>query len=589
MPTAVLASALVEARETSHLERANLTPGRAHGIWARPLLIGTAETIAMLAGQLAVAQALPAGVTAALADAEENTLTEVLTGGNIAGIPLIGTIDTLMLAHRATPFSVAVVSLPQKDQALIRRVRATLRQLGIIERFVPPVTELLEKPVLGEEKPDVANPHHAVNRTRTGSEPGRLSASRAGEVDMVELIGRTPYGIDRKAVARVIEAKRVLVTGAGGSIGSEICRIAATFKPSLLIMMERSENALFEIDRQIARRFPDVPRKAVLHDVVDADATLRQCVHLKPHAVFHSAAHKHVPLMEDHPGHAVANNLFGTKSIADAAMAVGAERFVMISSDKAVNPSSVMGATKRLAEMYVQGLNARAVNGGGGPVSRTSFSMVRFGNVLGSACSVLPIWGNQLAEGGPLTVTDARMTRYFMTINEAAALVIQSSAIEARDALTPTIYVLDMGDPIKILDLAQRFATLNGFDPRVILAPNGKPAPAQSEGSTIDIVLTGTRPGEKLHEELAYGSEALTPTEFPGIMALADSTPRDVDLPAMIADFSSLRGTAAAGAGGAAEKNAVLAAIRRHVPEMVESQATSTGSSSQPTSSERVA
>ncbi len=192
-----------------------------------------------------------------------------------------------------------------------------------------------------------------------------------------------------------------------------------------------------KIDRMMARRFPEVPRKALMHDVVDAEQTLRHMVALKPHAIFHAAAHKHVPLMEDHPSHAVTNNLFGTKSIADAAQAVGAERFVMISSDKAVNPTSVMGATKRLAEMYTQALACTS--------RRTSFSMVRFGNVLGSACSVLPIWGSQLAEGGPITVTDPRMTRYFMTISEAATLVIQAGAIDIKPGQTPSIFVLDMG------------------------------------------------------------------------------------------------------------------------------------------------
>jgi FlaA1/EpsC-like NDP-sugar epimerase len=371
-------------------------------------------------------------------------------------------------------------------------------------------------------------------------------------------------------VERILARKRVLITGAGGSIGSELCRIAATFRPELLILMERSENALFEIDRQLARRFPEVPRKALLHDVVDAEQTLRHLVALKPHAIFHAAAHKHVPLMEDHPSHAVTNNLFGTKSIADAAWAVGAERFVMISSDKAVNPTSVMGATKRLAEMYVQALGEGARHhpktGGG----TTSFSMVRFGNVIGSACSVLPIWGSQLAEGGPITVTDARMTRYFMTINEAATLVIQAGAIDARAGQTPSIFVLDMGAPLKIAELAERFVRLHGYEPRERDSEtarqrdreDGKAARPQDGGGkgAIDIVFTGARPGEKIHEELAYAAEALLPTPYPGIMALAGSVHADFDVAGMIADFSALRTTT--------DRAPVLAAIRRHVPEM---------------------
>jgi FlaA1/EpsC-like NDP-sugar epimerase len=430
-------------------------------------------------------------------------------------------LTTLPTLHTVDPFSVALVSLPRELGTIGLQVRGLLRSLKIVERVVPTFADLIAAPA-----------------------PARMGA---GEIDLVELIGRTPYGIDRRAVERVLTGKRVVITGAGGSIGSELCRIVATFKPEMLIMMERSENALFEIDRMMARRFPEVPRKALMHDVVDAEQTLRHMVALKPHAIFHAAAHKHVPLMEDHPSHAVTNNLFGTKSIADAAQAVGAERFVMISSDKAVNPTSVMGATKRLAEMYTQALACTS--------RRTSFSMVRFGNVLGSACSVLPIWGSQLAEGGPITVTDPRMTRYFMTINEAATLVIQAGAIDIKPGQTPSIFVLDMGAPLRIADLAQRFVRLHGFDPRLA----GGAAEAAS-GRAIDVVFTGARPGEKIHEELAYAAEALTPTPYAGIMALAGSVHTEFDVASMVADFSALRSSA--------DRGAILAAIRRHVPEM---------------------
>jgi len=283
---------------------------------------------------------------------------------------------------------------------------------------------------------------------------GHVWAGPAPRIDLAALIGRTPHEMDREAVGRVLRGRRVLITGAGGSIGGELARVAAEFEPSLLVLMERAENALFEIDRQMARHFPGVQRKAVLHDVVDAEATLRLCQKITPQVVFHAAAHKHVPLMEDHPAHAVTNNLFGTKSIADAAVAVGAERFVMISSDKAVNPTSVMGATKRLAEMYVRGLGGEIANRKS-PIANegqgTRLSMVRFGNVLGSAASVLTIWAQQIAEGGPLTITDPRMTRYFMTIPEAATLVVQSAALEAGGV---GVFVLDMGEPVRIVELA---------------------------------------------------------------------------------------------------------------------------------------
>jgi FlaA1/EpsC-like NDP-sugar epimerase len=492
-------------------------------LWRRPILIGTAATLPTLWERVVAEGISPVGYL--FVDHPDLSEDAPRSLGSLDSLPTLQAID---------PFTAAIVSLPAAEGPMILKVRSVLRACGIVERFVPTLADAL-----------------------CGSAPAR---SLPGEVDLVELIGRTPYGIDRRAVERVLAGKRVLVTGAGGSIGSELCRIACTFQPEMLIMMERSENALFEIDRQIARRFPGVQRRALLHDVVDAEQTLRHLVSLRPHAVFHAAAHKHVPLMEDHPSHAVSNNLFGTKSIADAAMAVGAERFVMISSDKAVNPSSVMGATKRLAEMYVQHLGVLS-HSKPRAKSSTSFSMVRFGNVLGSACSVLPIWSHQLAEGGPITVTDPRMTRYFMTINEAASLVIQASAIEPRGEQSPSIYVLDMGEPLKIAELAQRFVRLQGFDARLPDDPDAR------EGK-VSIVFTGARPGEKLHEELSYPAEALLPTPFPGIMALASSAGEDFDVTGMLAEFSGLRTHA--------DREAVLAAIRRHVPEMAPAQGSRT-------------
>ena len=417
--------------------------------------------------------------------------------------PYIGGLSHLSSLHRLLSFGGAIVCIPAADGPALSRVQAQLAELDIEARIVPPLEEVLLPPAKGNVAGQVSHAGHG-------------SISLAGKaIDVAELIGRTPYGIDRRTVSRILTDKRVLITGAGGSIGSEISRIVATFRPSQIVLMERSENALFEIDRQIARRFPDLSRKALLHDVTDHDLTREKLAALKPHTVFHAAAHKHVPLMEDHPAHAVANNFFGTKSIADAAMNCGTERFVLISSDKAVNPSSVMGATKRLAEMYLQGLQR---GGEGVAPATTQFSIVRFGNVLGSACSVLPIWSSQIAEGGPITVTDRRMTRYFMTIHEAAALVIQAAAIEnpVASASQPNVaplYVLDMGEPISILELARRFVLASGVVPRIV----GE-TPIQSDTSeSIEIQISGIRPGEKLHEELAYAAEHLNPTRCPGI------------------------------------------------------------------------
>jgi FlaA1/EpsC-like NDP-sugar epimerase len=489
----------------------------------RYVLIGTTATIRPLVAMVRETSTMRAPVGCFIVGDEPWR-----DGDFIAGTQVLGSLKELAMLHQSLPLSMALMSIPSDQRSLLQSTRAQLVELGVPGREVSPLSDVMS----------------------SASTP----AANISAINLVELIGRTPYGIDRRAVSRVVEGKRILVTGAGGSIGSEICRIVATFAPEELILVERSENALFEIDRQLARRFPGVARRAVLHDVVDAPGTLALMERTRPHAVFHAAAHKHVPLMEDHPGAAITNNLLGTKSVADAAAATGCERFVMISSDKAVNPSSVMGATKRLAEMYVQGLGAR-------PEILTSMSMVRFGNVLGSSCSVLPIWGAQLAEGGPLTVTDARMTRYFMTIHEAATLVIQASAIECRGGATPSIYVLDMGDPLKIIDLAERFARLSGYEPvRSDAGTNLRLTGTQQGGPpNVEVRLTGIRKGEKLHEELAYSQENLSPTAYPGINALASSASVTWDIEAIVSDLQATAGS---------DHFSVVAAIKRHVPEM---------------------
>jgi FlaA1/EpsC-like NDP-sugar epimerase len=505
----------------------------------RVALIGTAETIATAREQLALAGA-------------SDPLGCILVGPRQpragGGLPVLGSADDLETALSRQQISLAIVSLPLVMAEAISRIRAMLRRQGVEERFIPCIQDLLSQaPPLALGLASPAGP-------TTGSMP---------KVDIAELIGRSPHSLDRESVARILTGKRVLITGAGGSIGGELARIVAGFAPRQIQLVERAENPLFEIDRQIGRRFPEIARRAVLHDVVDAEQTLRLLVDLKPQVVFHAAAHKHVPLMEDHPSHAVTNNLFGTKSIADASLATGVERFVMVSTDKAVNPTSVMGATKRLAELYVQWLHdsSRRMSGDAG----TRFSMVRFGNVLGSACSVLTIWSAQLAEGGPITVTDPRMTRFFMTIPEAATLVIQAAAIDHPGTGAAAVHVLEMGEPLRILDVARRFVRAHGFEPRVLgwaegAAEDRGEAPDQF-GSLppIDVVFTGIRPGEKLYEELSYGEEQLRPTPFAGICAWAGAG-ASPNCAAMIADLSAVRASH--------DRDAVLAAIRRHVPEM---------------------
>lgn len=436
--------------------------------------------------------------------------------------PLLGMLEDLPRITRNMRFDRAVVSAPVAMTDVIARARRAAEAAGLPCVFMPTTDDVLRgtcSPLVG-----------------AGSSPTAE--------DLAFLVGRAPRAIDRSLVRAVITGKRVLITGAGGSIGTELARLAASFEPAELVLMDRSDNALFEIDRQIGTAFPGVARRAVLNDVADVEGTARTLLRLRPHVVFHAAAHKHVPLMEDHPAAAVVNNFFGTRSVADAALAVGAERFVMISTDKAVNPTSVMGATKRMAELYIRSLNRHG---------RTRFSLVRFGNVLGSACSVLPIWAKQVAEGGPVTITHRDMTRFFMTIPEAAALVVQSAAVgQSGSATDPDVFVLDMGEPVRIVDLAARFLHTLGLRPDFGDAPAG--------GPSIPVRFTGTRPGEKLYEELAYETESLTETVVPGVLAWRGAAPEIPMVERMVSELSRVRSNP--------DAEAVLEAIRTYVPEL---------------------
>ena len=495
---------------------------RADSLVARPatdtLVIGTARSILQLHHLLQVADPAPrvrGCLTPAASDPSQNL-----------PCPHLGHIDDLENLLAQHPPEQVLVALPLAMTPTIRRVAAALDRLGITWRFMP---------TLGDQ---------LAGRTTsrvTGSLPGL--STRSGEaIDPAQLIDRKPRPRHEQTIRDCVTAKRVLITGAGGSIGSELARIVSRYEPAKLILVERSENALFEIDRELARVFPDLPRAAVLHDVTQRQRTQRLVDEHQPQVIFHAAAHKHVPMMEDHPAEAVENNFFGTRSIADAAHAASAERFVMISTDKAVNPSSVMGASKRLAELYVQQLNTR---------SDTTFAMVRFGNVLGSACSVLPIWSDQLSRGGPVTVTHPDMTRYFMTIPEAAGLVIQAAAL----AEGGEVFLLDMGEPIRIVDLAERFARQQGFEP----------------GVDIQIQFTGPRPGEKLFELLAYDSEDMLATDHESIHRWKTAPPTAARMTRICETFDRLRlGTPPSPHPWQnASRQAVVTALRAQLPEMV--------------------
>lgn len=320
-------------------------------------------------------------------------------------------------------------------------------------------------------------------------------------IEIADLLGRPAINLDTPELQRFLAGKRVMITGAGGSIGSEICRQAMKFCPQRILLLERAENALFEIDRELRHSWVGADIRPYIADLCDARRIEQIFESERPQVVFHAAAHKHVPLMEHNPCEAIKNNVFGTRIVADAAMKYGAAAFVMVSTDKAVNPSSVMGATKRFAELYVQSLNQEL--SGPAPAERsaaqprTRFVAVRFGNVLGSSGSVVPIFQRQIEAGGPVTVTHPDMKRYFMTIPEASQLVMQAGAV----AQGGEIFVLDMGHPIRILDLAEELIRRNDLRPH----------------DDIEIRFTGIRPGEKLYEELACDNEQTRPTSHPKI------------------------------------------------------------------------
>ena len=307
---------------------------------------------------------------------------------------------------------------------------------------------------------------------------GKLSVSKLQEIDIADLLGRKEVKLDQQSLKSNIKCKTVLVTGAGGSIGSELCRQIAQFCPARLLLLGHGENSIYLIHKELSSRYKDdIELIPIIADIQDRERIFHIMETYRPDRVYHAAAHKHVPLMEYNPTEAVKNNIYGTRNVAEAAKAAGVEKFVMISTDKAVNPPNVMGATKRVAEMVVTSLNEEG---------KTLFSAVRFGNVLGSRGSVVPLFKEQIAKGGPITVTDFRMTRYFMTIPEASRLVIQAGALMQGGE----VFVLDMGEPVKILDLAKKMITLSGH--------------TEEE---IQIQEAGIRPGEKLYEELLFAKE----------------------------------------------------------------------------------
>ena len=375
----------------------------------------------------------------------------------IHGVAVLGSLSRLETICQRYMVEELLIAVPGAGRDQMRRIIEQCQATKLRFRTVPAMSDLID---------------------------GKVTISQIRDVDINDLLGREPVSLNAEEIGEFLTGRVVLVTGAGGSIGSEICRQVLRFLPSRIVAMEQAENPLFLVEAEIKELFPTAPWSSYICDVCDADRVHDIFQREKPAVVFHAAAHKHVPLMENNPGEAIKNNVFGTRIIAEAAVESGCQAFVMISTDKAVNPTSVMGASKRVAEMVIQELGGR---------SATKFETVRFGNVLGSNGSVVPIFQEQISKGGPITITDERMTRYFMTIPEASQLVLQAAAMGKGSE----IFVLDMGEPVRIVDLATELIKLSGLRP----------------GADIDITFTGIRPGEKLFEELSTKGEDMVPTE----------------------------------------------------------------------------
>jgi FlaA1/EpsC-like NDP-sugar epimerase len=384
----------------------------------------------------------------------------------IHGVPVVGTLEDLPRTVVTRRIHEVIIAIPSAPGRIIRQVAETCRQRGIPFRTMPGIYELIG---------------------------GKVNVSRLREVEITDLLRREPARIDDSKIGVNLSGRRVLVTGAGGSIGSELCRQIARWMPASLLLLGHGENSIFETLLEIEENFPSLPIIPIIADIRDLDRLNIIFDELRPQVVFHTAAHKHVPLMEVNVEEAITNNVIGTRNVVEAALNFGVERLVMISTDKAIRPSSVYGATKRLAELLV----LDAANRSGLP-----YSVVRFGNVLGSRGSVVPLFKRQIAHGGPVTVTHPDMKRYFMTIPEAVHLVLQAFSMGQGGE----VFVLNMGEQVRILDLAEDLIRLSGLEPY----------------KDIDIVFTGIRPGEKLSEELWDRWARYEPTQHPDIVLLAD-------------------------------------------------------------------
>jgi len=454
---------------------------------------------------------------------------------------------------RGSPYQV-VGAIDEKGSRVGREIHG-VRVLGTLDDIETVVTERCrirpERAILTKDQLDGALVSTALEKTDalglTLARLPKLSELKGGVGDSMsirpiaveDILGRPQSALDRGAMRTMVEGRRVLVTGAGGSIGSELVRQICLLHPAELTLLDNSEHQLYLIDREVEENWPELTRRTILGDVRDRRRVGDVVGRVRPDLVFHAAALKHVPMVELNPMEGVLTNAVGTRVVADACRAAGVETMVLISTDKAVNPTNVMGATKRLAESYCQAADVVERETG-----RTRFVVVRFGNVLGSTGSVVPLFQRQLEAGGPLTVTHPDVTRYFMTVREAVELVLQASALGSTDEeARGRVFVLDMGQPVKILTLAEQMIRLAGLEPY----------------KDIDIEITGLRPGEKLHEELLHDDEHAMSSRLHGLML---ATPRAAALETLALKLDELERAARA-----RQREETLALIRTLIPE----------------------
>lgn len=377
-------------------------------------------------------------------------------GSVINGIKVVGGRDDIISVAGKYRIDEIIIAMPSASKKEIKEILDTCKETKCKLKMLPGIYELIDE---------------------------KVSIKEIRDVDISDVLGREEIKVDMEEISSYITGKTVMITGAGGSIGSELCRQIVDFKPKRLVLLDIYENTVYDVQMELNRNYPELNLKVYIGSIRDKARLEEIFVIESPQVIFHAAAHKHVPLMEDSPKEAIKNNVFGTLNLAQLSDRYGLERFVMISTDKAVNPTNIMGASKRLCEMIIQSINVH---------SKTEFVAVRFGNVLGSNGSVIPLFKEQIKEGGPVTVTHPDIIRYFMTISEAVQLVIQAGSM----AKGGEVFILDMGEPVRIIDLARDVIRLSGFEPDV----------------DMPIKITGLRPGEKLIEELLLEEEGLTNT-----------------------------------------------------------------------------